>query len=1850
MRGGHAAVLIVLVGRVALVRPFRLVRLEPTLPAEDQGPGEPVAAVAAPSPLCVGKYICGPAGPDAIAAGWTASICSQRCNDVDSERRPTFCVDWGDQGSLDATCVCYCDETPKAGALRSPADPISREKRAEEAPMTDGEDNTEAPTKADPYGQDDDYGYAPPTVPPTAAPTCASVYNALASAGCCRDESGGVGSFTITMEESVDACKALCDSSGGCYGVETAEVDGLIRCERHWNPNDFHHTTTSGTCVLESTCSKRSCASSSAPSATPTLTQAPTAAPKVASTAPTLAPKTSKPSGAPTHSTTTPTQSPSVHPTSTPTIPPTDTPSFLPTTTPTPLPSAEPTQSPSVRPSPTPTSLPSFLPTAVPTESPSVAPTQPPSDHPTQIPSTPPTLSPSFPPTATPTQSPSDHPTPTPTVLPTYTPSFLPTTIPTERPSASPTQRPSVQPTPVPTALPTNIPSFPPTTTPTHSPSLHPTSTPTISPTHTPSFLPTPTPTAIPSAGPTQSPSVYSTSPPTNLPSYTPSSLPTTIPTELPSASPTQGPSGQPTPTPTTPPTKSPSLPPTTTPTRSPSDPPTPTPTTLPTHTPSFLPTTAPTELPSAAPAQPPSPHPTPTPTSPATNVPSTLPTTTPTQTPSVHPTPTPTTLPTNTLSFFPTTTPTALPSAEPTRSLSAHPTPILTGPPTEVPSLLPTITPSAASTESPSVHASPPVAPTTPPTKIPTGIPTTTPTDLPSAAPTRPPPTALPTLFSSSGPTLSPSVHPTTTPTNVMSYNPSFEPTTSPTSLPSTTPTRVPSFHPTPISISAVPTQFPTVRPTKSPLNAPTSFNPTVDSTTTPAPHSETRPTQLPSFLPITPPTAAPITRPLVEPTQSPSASPTRTPTMLSTRNPSFNPATSPTMLSTRPTLSPTVFPFSSPTARPTSLSSAEPTQFPSPQSGLFTHSPTPTEPTAPTADLPTSPSAAPSVIPTAILSPMEPPTPSSSEMPSISPTFVPFRLPTVSPTTLPMSDQTSSSTAATSPVFSTTTIPVTTTTAIPEISTAGPAYSGTTIPPATSTPSILSPTHVEPEVSLSPTGQSFSSGPSLSLVFPGIVLSELTSTQLEDLQNQTVNQIVDPLGVTLRHIASVTTSVGSVVVDVCFHSNASLNVTRLQAFAASVVNGSINITINLGVDGRPEIAAVHARSSSSCSASTPSRAPTISIGVSTHAPTPGYINQSEADSSQSSNDSYFEIMIALAMVIILLIFGFATVVIFRWRRKGKSTRVRQVSVSIPPDGICMQTPSISQRSAIVRLDSTKKRRGLEVWADFLRAVAFDFMYFNNPLLQLNDDALTRILIQFRIPCHEHRLLYARLRKLGSAFLQQSIQVDNAKVMNEVVDFLDRAVVDVLFERALDVYCHFECERLRLEADEGSPQYAEPVPFEACYAEVDYDQMRRRSYVSMADKESLMYAQIDEFVAGRNPYMVETDTGIYVTRDEVNNDQYLYPKQSTFDGSPNYATCPDVEHLFGLYQELPKKVDITRAVTAVEYASDAGVYDLAINENVEPLYEEPCTGIERITSKTSNHSKPDTLIVVPRTQSHPDVTYEEVSGGFWPLRGPDISSGTQDRLVSNNQTAIPGVVVDRDGYCVLPPNAVTNTVELYTAEITPANEYEYTDNPPKSTIDSHRYEYDDERLIVPKPPVTKRRQTAYDVFLDPPSQNSEQVSHDHSYEYDSAPNVMSSAYDAFVEHPQQISSTPISMDKANENGQGLGIYMALNPHNAQRLPPSPGRRRQTPASFDVVVDTPAFTARTIRDGANEQSSSDDLLSEATANTSPVADSTSPHGFAHDSPNGHLMADGHYSVQSGNPTEPTSNTRRSAWS
>eukprot|EP01062_Namystynia_karyoxenos_P065456 TRINITY_DN5908_c0_g1_i12.p1 TRINITY_DN5908_c0_g1~~TRINITY_DN5908_c0_g1_i12.p1 ORF type:complete len:1320 (+),score=225.96 TRINITY_DN5908_c0_g1_i12:89-3961(+) len=343
------------------------------------------------------------------------------------------------------------------------------------------------------------------------------------------------------------------------------------------------------------------------------------------------------------------------------------------------------------------------------------------------------------------------------------------------------------------------------------------------------------------------------------------------------------------------------------------------------------------------------------------------------------------------TISASPTLAPTMNQSVSPSTPPSAGPTAPPSAGPTAPPSAGPTAPPTLQPTALPTVRpAGPSAAPTSQPSRSPSLPPTAQPTTNPSMSPTLPPvPPGTPSESPAVPPTTSPSAPPTAHPTLPPSSPPAAQPSANPSRAPAERPSVSPTLPPIP---PGTPSESPAVPPTTSPSALPTAY-PTLPPSSPPAGQPSASPGAAPTRRPSTPPTLPPVTHASSAPTKRPTAPPSPPPALLTPapEAPSGSPAP-PTGPPARPSSAPTLPPFARPTAAP--FPPAAPT--PRPASRAAPTAPPVVAPTGPPSGAPhPAPSAQPSAAPS--LSPGPPLTLG----PLSAPTTAPAKAPTAAPRT---------------------------------------------------------------------------------------------------------------------------------------------------------------------------------------------------------------------------------------------------------------------------------------------------------------------------------------------------------------------------------------------------------------------------------------------------------------------------------------------------------------------------------------------------------------------------------------------------------------------------------------------------------------------------------------------------------------------------------------------------------------------------------------------------------------------------------------------------------------------------------
>jgi hypothetical protein len=121
----------------------------------------------------------------------------------------------------------------------------------------------------------------------------------------------------------------------------------------------------------------------------------------------------------------------------------------------------------------------------------------------------------------------------------------------------------------------------------------------------------------------------------------------------------------------------------------------------------------------------------------------------------------------------------------------------------------------------------------------------------------------------------------------------------------------------------------------------------------------------------------------------------------------------------------------------------------------------------------------------------------------------------------------------------------------------------------------------------------------------------------------------------------------------------------------------------------------------------------------------------------------------------------------------------------------------------AALGLPSGLNQRSDLLWSNFRHATAFDHVYFGNELMMLTDGMLVDIyaIIGLRCPPVE---FFGPLRGAGNRFLDQlpTIEEEDEFILDDAIDFLFRAMPDVLIERAIDM-CALLCRYTEYDEEE---------------------------------------------------------------------------------------------------------------------------------------------------------------------------------------------------------------------------------------------------------------------------------------------------------------------------------------------------------------------------------------------------------------------------------------------------------------
>ena len=99
----------------------------------------------------------------------------------------------------------------------------------------------------------------------------------------------------------------------------------------------------------------------------------------------------------------------------------------------------------------------------------------------------------------------------------------------------------------------------------------------------------------------------------------------------------------------------------------------------------------------------------------------------------------------------------------------------------------------------------------------------------------------------------------------------------------------------------------------------------------------------------------------------------------------------------------------------------------------------------------------------------------------------------------------------------------------------------------------------------------------------------------------------------------------------------------------------------------------------------------------------------------------------------------------------------------------------------------------GNRLWPDFRRVVSFDLLYYDNPIIKLDDLALHDVYALLVISCPPGTYL-DHLRAVGGRWLNLPFSKSNEEdLVDDAVDFFMAAMPDCLVERAIDLLALFE-------------------------------------------------------------------------------------------------------------------------------------------------------------------------------------------------------------------------------------------------------------------------------------------------------------------------------------------------------------------------------------------------------------------------------------------------------------------------
>ena len=206
-----------------------------------------------------------------------------------------------------------------------------------------------------------------------------------------------------------------------------------------------------------------------------------------------------------------------------------------------------------------------------------------------------------------------------------------------------------------------------------------------------------------------------------------------------------------------------------------------------------------------------------------------------------------------------------------------------------------------------------------------------------------------------------------------------------------------------------------------------------------------------------------------------------------------------------------------------------------------------------------------------------------------------------------------------------------------------------------------------------------------------------------------------------------------------------------------------------------------------------------------------PNPIVETTADDDTVSSSLIVVMVVAIALILVLM------AMVDRFQREGPK-RTEHADPSARMDGDPMHmisnkfsfgAPSglaIAMVADAAAVPAALTQRGDKLWMDFRRATSFDHQYCGNPPMELGDDSLEDVYALLAITCPP-RSFFGPLRGVGERFLEQEVQFNatNEGMLDDVVDYIGRALPDVFLEQATDMCTLLEHWPDSSDGDEGT-------------------------------------------------------------------------------------------------------------------------------------------------------------------------------------------------------------------------------------------------------------------------------------------------------------------------------------------------------------------------------------------------------------------------------------------------------------